>query len=284
MPPRAKPTARQARLGAELRKMREAAGATAREAGDLLGASQTQVSHIEAGRFGVSEERLRRLAAFYECADADLIDALVTMANEWREKGWWEEYRGVMVPRALDLAELEHHASFLRTLQLLHIPGLFQTEDHVRAAFSYANPNLPAGELDAWIAHRMRRREAIERDSAPPFEAVIHEAALRIKVGGAKVARAQLEHILTMAELPHVTVRVIPFDVEDFGGAGYSMLYVGGPVPQLDTVQLDTAHGGLLLDAESQLKKYRTLFDRIEGSSLPTSASRDFIHRIAQSL
>src|SRR2546422_10485526 len=69
MPPRTNPTARQERLGAELRKMREAAGVTAREAAGLLGSGPTQISHIEAGRFGISEDRIRRLAAHYACND-----------------------------------------------------------------------------------------------------------------------------------------------------------------------------------------------------------------------
>ncbi|MFH8981161.1 helix-turn-helix domain-containing protein [Streptomyces varsoviensis] len=122
MPPRSNPTARQARLGADLRKMREAAA--------LLGSGQTQISHIEAGRFGVSEERLRRLAAFYACDDRQLVDALVAMGNE-RRGGWWEEYRGILAPKALDLAELEHHAIGLRTMEIAHIPRLLQTEEHV---------------------------------------------------------------------------------------------------------------------------------------------------------
>ena len=54
MPPRSNPTARQERLGAELRKMRERAGMTAREAAKRLGVSPMQMSHMEVGRLGVS--------------------------------------------------------------------------------------------------------------------------------------------------------------------------------------------------------------------------------------
>lgn len=51
-PVRTNPTARQLRLGTELRKLRERAGLTATEAGQLLGAKQTLISNIEAGRAG----------------------------------------------------------------------------------------------------------------------------------------------------------------------------------------------------------------------------------------
>jgi len=283
MPPRSNPTARQERLGAELRKLREHAGITARDAAALLGSNPIQMSHVEAGRSGISEERVRRLAAHYACDDARLVDALVTMAAE-RGKGWWEEFRGVLGHRALDLSELEFHASHLRTLQVIHIPGLLQTEDHMRAAFTYATPELPKSEVNAHIAHRLRRRLVIEDGDGTAFDAVVHEAALRIKVGGSKVARAQLAHILEASERHNVTVRVVPFAVEDFAGGGYSMLYAAGPVPQLDTVQLDIPHGGIFIDAEPQLRKYQRLYSRIESSARAEAESRDLIHRIAQDL
>ncbi|WP_308407695.1 helix-turn-helix domain-containing protein [Streptomyces sp. RKAG337] len=121
-PPRNTPTARQAPLGAALRAMREAAGVTARDAARLLGADPAKVSHIEAGRVGVSEERLRRLASFYACGDTALIDSLVSIANEYRGQGWWEQYRGVLPAPLLDLAELEYHTDYLRAIQITHIP------------------------------------------------------------------------------------------------------------------------------------------------------------------
>lgn len=283
MPPRSNPTARQERLGAELRKLREAAGVTAREAAALLGSGPTQVSHLEAGRFGTSEERIRRLAAHYACGNRELVDELVAMAAE-RGQGWWEEYRGILNPPSLDLAELEHHSRRLRQVEVIHIPGLLQLECYMRAMFSYAVPELPASELDPRIAYRLRRQEILTDVRAAPYEAVLHEAALRIKVGSTKVGRSQLERLLEVAELDNVSLRVIPFDVEGFAGSGYSMLHAGGPVPELDTVQLDAAHGSIFIDAAPQLQKYRSLFEKIESSALSTSRSRDFIHRLAQDM
>ncbi|MFI0821714.1 helix-turn-helix domain-containing protein [Streptomyces sp. NPDC021098] len=283
MPPRNSPTARQQRLGAELRKMREAAGMTAREAADLLGANAIQMSQIETGKAGVSEERLRRIVSQYACLDTRLVDALVGMAAE-RAKGWWESYRGTLAHGALDLAELEHHATYMRTLQAAYVPGLLQTENYVRALMAYGVPEPPLEQLEALVSFRLRRREVLQRDGASRFEAIIHEAVLRTRVADRKVAREQLSFILEQSERPNVTIRVIPFDVDGFGGAGASMLYVGGPVPKLDTVQLDAWHGSLWMDAESQLARYRALLDRAALSSLAVEESRDFIHRITQEL
>ncbi|MFD9328598.1 helix-turn-helix domain-containing protein [Streptomyces sp. NPDC060065] len=281
MPPRANPTARQVRLGAELRKLREAAGVSNRAAAEFLNANPTQISHMESGRFGLSEERLRRLTGLYACDDIQLVELLVEMASS-RSKGWWEEYRGVIRPRALDLAELEHHASYIRAFQVVHIPGVLQTEEHVHAASVFVGPDRPESEHEARVSFRMRRREVL--DSGMPYDAIIHEAALRMRVGGPKVARAQLEHLLKASDRTNITIRVIPFATDGFAGAGFPMQYVGGAVPQLDTVQIDTTHGAEFIDASAQLNRYRARLERVDSAALPQDASLDLIRRIAQDL
>lgn len=271
------PTARQGRLATELRRLREAAGLSSREAAALLGVSSAQISQIEAGLTGVSGKRLRRLAANYACSDDDLIDALVAMAAD-RTQGWWEEYRGVLPSAYLDLAELDHHATFRHDVAVTHVPGLFQTEDYARALFAYMNPEFPDTEVDLRVAHRMKRKVVIEGTSPIPYETVIHEAALRIKVAGRAAFRAQLARIVELSEADHVTVRVIPFELDDFAGAGSTLVHLGGSLPRLDTVVRDAPHGTAFLDSEAQLEHFRTLFRTVRRASLSPEKSRDFIH------
>ncbi|MGW0826470.1 helix-turn-helix domain-containing protein [Streptomyces sp. NPDC002845] len=280
---RREPTARQVRLGIELRKLRDAAGLTGREAAAALGVSSTQINQIESGLSGVSEKRLRRLAANYACSDDKLIDALVTMATN-RARGWWEAYRGTLPTPFLDLPELEHHAHYRWDVEFLHIPGLLQTEDYARALFSYVNPEFPEDDVERWVEHRMKRKAIVEGTAPIPYETVIHEAALRIRVGDQSEARTQLNRVLELSEADNVTVRVIPFDTNGFGGAGSAMVYAGGPVPQLDTVVRDGPNGPVFIDAEAQLRRYRTLFRRVEAASLEPERSRDFIHKLTKEL
>jgi transcriptional regulator with XRE-family HTH domain len=281
MPPRNNPTARQARLGAELRKMRERAGMTAREAATRISSNHVMLSHQEAGRSGTSEDRIRRLAGVYSCNDDALIEALVAMAKE-RSKGWWEDSRGFLAQSLLDLTELEHHATFVRTYQVVHIPGLFQTEDYMRAVFNLSASQLSTADRDAQIEHRLRRQRIIGPEAQVSHQAIIHEAALHMRFGGRKVARTQLDRVLELSHHQNVTVRVVEYDAEGFMGTGNPLMYVGGPVPQLDTVQLDAVHDILFLDAEAQLTKYRNLLEHMEEMSLTVEESRDFIHRTAQ--
>ncbi|MFD6620274.1 Scr1 family TA system antitoxin-like transcriptional regulator, partial [Streptomyces albidoflavus] len=162
--------------------------------------------------------------------------------------------------------------------------GLLQTADYARAVYAYMSPGLPSGELEPRVEHRLRRRTAIEGESPTPYETTIHEFALRVRVADRKVARTQLQEILACIERGCATVRVIPVDQDGFAGAGASMLYVGGPLPRLDTGLRDAPTGTVFVDAEPQLKRLRTLLRRVERATLDPMASRDFIHRLAKEL
>jgi hypothetical protein len=241
------------------------------------------MSQIESGIAGVSEQRVRRLAANYACADEALIDALAAMATD-RTRGWWEEYRGVLPAAYQDLAELDHHARFRHDVAVIHVPGLFQTEAYARALFAYMNPEFPESEVDLRVEHRMKRKVVINGPDPIPYETVIHEAALRIKVGGRATSRDQLNRILELAEADHVTVRVIPFAQDDFAGGGSTMVHLGGAVPRLDTVVRDAPHGTAFVDSEAQLDHFRKLFRKVKEEALPPEQSRDLIHQLAKEL
>lgn len=280
---RREPTARQLRLATELRRLRDAAGLTAREAAKLLGVSNVQISQIEAGLSGVSEQRLRRLASHYACTDEEFIDALVEMATD-RTRGWWEEYRGLLPTPFLDLAELDYHGRFQRNVAILFVPGLLQTEAYARAVYATRVPELTEEQLELRVRHRLARRVIIEGPSPVPLDAVIHEAALRIMVGTRAAARAQLAHILELSDAAHITVQVIPFEQEGFAWGSSSMAYVGGTVAKLDTVIRDGPTGALYIDAESQLDTYRARFRRVQTLALDPERSRDLIGRLAKEL
>ncbi|MFJ7491268.1 Scr1 family TA system antitoxin-like transcriptional regulator [Streptomyces sp. NPDC097727] len=280
---RAASTARRARLGAELRKLRERAGMTTTQAADLLGTSSGQLSNIEVARFGVSADRVRVAAHTYSCTDQALIDALVAMTSD-RRRGWWEEYREILPPKLLDLAEIEHHGTGLHAAHSIHIPGLLQTVDHAREIYRQAVPELSPPEIEHRVSYRIKRQEVLYRTDPVPYQAVIHEAALRMMFGGPNIARGQLQHLLGMSELPHATIRVIPFEATYYPGSGQSVYYVRGPVPALDTAQLDQSHGPVFIDAEAQLAQYRLLLERLDDAALDVERSRELIHKVAQYL
>jgi transcriptional regulator with XRE-family HTH domain len=283
MPARNQPTYRQRRLGAELRKLREAAGLSSTEAAASLNVKQAQMSQFEAGNAGINEARVRRLAAHYGCTHRELIDALADMATD-RSRGWWEEYRRVLPPSFLDLAELEHHARSMRVIGTSHVPGLLQTAEYARAVFAFWRPELPEEELIPRVEHRMRRAVVLEGSDPAPYTATLHESVLHTRVADRRTCIAQLTAILVESERPNVTVRVIPFAADGFAGAGTMMLYTSGPVVALDTAQRDAPYGSSYVDEAAQLLTMRTLFRKVESMALEPGPSRDLIQRLAKEL
>lgn len=161
---------------------------------------------------------------------------------------------------------------------------------HVRLLAGCADngrPVIPAPtspEIEHRVSHRVKRQGVLYGTNPTPYRTVMHEAALHMGVGGRSVARTQLQHLLDMGELEHISVRVLPFGVGAFPGSGQSINYLYGPVAQLDTAQLDQFHGPLLLDAEAHLQKYRNLLDIVEATALSPEKSLDLIHSVAQNL
>ncbi|WP_033322184.1 helix-turn-helix domain-containing protein [Streptomyces yerevanensis] len=284
MPIRKSPTARQRRLGAELRRMREQVGLSLTEAAALHRVDKTAISNTESARFGVSADRVRVWAANYSCSDQAYVDALAGMARERAGSSWWDEYRDSMPSFMLDLVEMEHHAVGLRHVQITHLPGLLQHSDYARAVFSEAVPPLTPQALDLQVEFRLRRRALLDRPEPPACSFLLHEAALRMLFGDRDVVRRQLEELLKQSERESVTLRVVPFSAGGFPSAGSSTMYASGPVRQLDTVQIDVPYGVTFLDSETHLTNYRAVLDRMEQRSLDPGRSRDFIRKVMHEL
>ncbi|MEV0850673.1 helix-turn-helix transcriptional regulator [Streptomyces sp. NPDC049954] len=276
-------TQRQRRLGIELRKLRAAAKLSTEQVAEVLGMDRTRIANMESGIRSINAERARILSATYAPEDNAYADALVEMADV-QERGWWEKYRGTLSAGLLDIAETEWHARRLLTVQSVHVPGLLQTEDYARSVFDAVLPPLSRLEVEVRVQHRMERQQVLGDSRALPYMAYVHEAALRMQFGGAKVMRAQLDQLGAASERPHIAVRVIPISVGAFPGAGHALLYAEGPVSSLDTAQLDTAHGVEFIHAEPQLAKYRAHLTWMDEQCLSEDRSRDLIRSIAQHL
>jgi hypothetical protein len=128
------------------------------------------------------------------------------------------------------------------------------------------------------------RRAIFEGPSPTPYEVIIHEAALRIRVSDRATSQAQLAHLLDHSEVDQITLRVIPFALDGFARASSTMIYACGSAPKLDTVVRDTPHGSVFLDSEAQLDACRTRFRRVADASLDPARSRDLIRELSKEL
>ncbi|MFJ8626496.1 helix-turn-helix domain-containing protein [Kitasatospora sp. NPDC093550] len=277
MPPRLSPTVRQQRLGIELRRMRERVGVTPKTLAAVIGTDLPKISQMENGKSGISADRLRIWAHTCGYEDGPYLDALLAMTQD-RRKYWWDGYRGRLPNAIIDIAEMEHHAASLSILNSTFIPGLLQTPAYAAAVFERLPPQHRQ-EAEIRKAFRIRRQQILV-DQPKPYGAILHESALRMQFGGPEVLREQLRSLLENSERPGVEIRAIPFSVPTYTGSGESLYLARGPVPELDTVQIDLSHGPKFVHSVAELDSYRRIKERTAEIALGPEETREFIRTL----
>lgn len=273
-------------LGDELRRLREAAGKSTTDAAEAADCTKAKISRIENGRVPVRLPDLDALLHAYGVKESTLRERLTSLArraNRRRREGWWNQYGSVLEDTYRDYITLEAIADSVRTFQAQLVPGLLQTADYARAVAVASQHWQEADEIEQFVTTRLTRQERLTDEPSLRVWAVLSEAVLMQQVGGPTVMRDQLAHLASMAELPNVTVQVLPFA----RGAHPSMFgpYVVLGFPQeaaLNVVLTDNPTGSMWLEQEHEVVRYSDLFDSARTGSLSPVESCALIKRRAK--
>ncbi|MFP3960941.1 helix-turn-helix transcriptional regulator [Actinomadura fulvescens] len=251
------PTVLRILLGSQLRKLREARGISTEEAGYEIRGSHSKISRMELGRVGFKERDLSVLLTLYGVDDPAERASLLELAREANTPGWWHRY-GDILPSWFEVyLALEEAASLIRTYEVQFVPGLLQTEDYARAVVRLGFPEASDDEVQRRVRVRMTRQERFTSPDAPPLWAVIDEAVLHRPLGGGNVMRAQIEHLISMAELPNVTLQVVPFGAGGHAAASGTFTVLRFAEPGLsDVVYLEQLTTALYLDKPADVCSY----------------------------
>src|SRR6201984_1293107 len=197
-------------LGAQLRRLREAASVTRDDAGYHIRASGSKISRMELGRVSFKERDVTDLLKLYG-VDEDETATLVALAIQATSPGWWHKYGDVLPDWFQVYVGLEEAASLIRLYEVQFVPGLLQTADYARAVVRLGQPGASAEEVERRVSLRIARQELLTKPGAPRLWAVVDEAALRRPIGGMEVMRAQLERLTEVAGEANITLQVVPF-------------------------------------------------------------------------
>ncbi len=278
------PTVRRKRLTTELRRLREQAGLTCEDVGQRLECSGTRISRMETGRISARPGDVRELLEIYGVTGAE-ADSLVQLARDARRKGWWHSYGRVLPPWFEAYIGLESDAARLRDFQPLVVPGLLQTEGYARAVLRAA-PHAGRGEdVDRQVALRMQRQAILDQASPPEAWLVISESVLRMRVGGPAVMRAQLRRLADLAARTDLTIQVLPSGTaaQVQAVSPFTMLeFADAADPAV--VYLEHLTGGVFVENEDEVRRYRVVFDHLRAEALGTVESADLITRVAAGL
>ncbi|MFI8349869.1 helix-turn-helix domain-containing protein [Streptomyces sp. NPDC085596] len=270
------PTVRRRRLGQELRKLRELKGMTAEEVADRLLVSQSKISRLENGRRSISQRDVRDLCGVYEVEDQRVVDSLMEMARDSRQQGWWHTFGDI--PYSVYIG-LETDAQSLRVYEPQLVTGLLQTRAYAEALVRGALPETSTAEIEKRVKVRMRRQDRVTDDNNPlRLWVVLDEAALHRVVGSKLIMREQLEHLIELSQLPHVTVQVLPFEVGAHPGLNgqYAILEFADAADS-SVVYLEGVTSDLYLEKAPDVQKYAVMYEHLRAQALPVEQSQRFI-------
>lgn len=271
------PTVRRRQLGMELQRLREAARKNQEEAGSWIGVSASQVSKYETGDRKIKVGYVRSLCELYN-VDAPHKDFLVRLAQEADQRGWWADYGNTVPEWYKYFLGFETAAEQIHTYHSELLPGLFQTPDYIRGL----DVDAPTDDVDRIIKIRSTRQKRLTDASAPlQLKAILNEAVLRRDVGGHEAMLRQLRHLIEVAELPNITIQVLPFAVGPHPAMIGSFSLLRFPqTPAMDCVFIDIKGGVIYIEKPSDVERYINDFDRLASDfALPESQTKELIQK-----
>lgn len=270
-----------ARLGSELRHLREFAGLTGRALAERIGINQSKVSRIESGETPVTRPEV------YAWADAtgaapdtrarlvELAEATFTEVAAWRDA-----VRAGNKHMQDQIREREATARTVRNFQPTVIPGLLQTPEYAHRIIPLADI---AGKIDhaASAAARLERQQALF-DTERRFEFLIGEVALRVNPApSADLLVAQLDRVASLAAMENMHIGVLPTSGQAVATSWSNfVIYEGNET----FVAVELAHAQVRVTDTRDIELYRTLYDRLWKHATKGKDAVTLIQRVAAEL
>ena len=275
------PTVPRMMLGSQLHRLREAARITPDRAGYEIRASRSKISRMENGRVSFKERDVADLLSLYGITDEQVVAGMLSLARQANAPGWWSRYGDILADWFEAYLGLEAAASVVRTFELQFVHGLFQTEDYARAVTRLGYRAAPAEEIERRVSLRLNRQDLLTRPKPPQVWSIIDEGALRRPVGGRAVMRAQLNRLIEVAGLRHVTVQVVPFRRGGHAAAGGSFTVLRfGEADMPDVVYIEHLTSALYLDKREDVDHYMEVMNQLSTEALTPAETKRFLAEI----
>ena len=270
-------------LGARMRRLREASGITCAQAGYAIRGSHSKISRMELGRISIKRRDITDLLTLYGVSCEAERDSLLSMTEKANSPGWLHQYGDVLSGPNETRLELEQCATVIRCYENQFIPDLLQTTDYACALIERHYPSAPPREIGRRAGLLARRQEVLHEPASCRLWAIIDEAALRRRPGSASTMRQQLQRLAEIAELPHVTIQVMPFSTGVTAGGAITVLRFAEP-EIADVVYLDQFTGALCLVKPADVQHYAQVVDRLcTRAELPMKTPA-FLHRLIKEI
>ncbi|MFW6692150.1 helix-turn-helix domain-containing protein [Streptomyces sp. MAR4 CNX-425] len=259
--------------GAELRRLREAAGMSQERLGELAFCSGTYVGQFEAATRRPQEDLSRQFDEIF--GTGEHLRRLARLARKSKHADYFA-----------DAAELETLATTICEYSPMLVPGFLQTEGYARALVRATHPHVNDEFIEGKVEARLERARLLSSPTGPVLWQILHEAALDITVGGPEDMREQLDHIAAAARTRRTVVQIMPSSagLHPFMMGVVSLMSFADAPP---VVYTESAHSGQLVEDPGLLVRYQQAYDFARAAALSPaeslrrieSAAKDSGHR-----
>ncbi|WP_405166149.1 DUF5753 domain-containing protein [Nocardia sp. NBC_01499] len=277
-------------LARELRRAREAASVSLEAARSEIGVSKQTFWRMENGiPIRLNALFVKRLCEIYEVS-TELTQVLLTLTEETKAKGWWHAFDDA-IPQSFGLfVGLEDAAHRAISYQTTFLPGMLQTTEYRRAMLWVEHPNKPTSDVETTINVAAQRQARLTSEANPmTLDVFIDESALRRTTGNTGVMSDQLTHLANIAQLPTVSVRVVPTSTGTYQAltVGTFVLLEFPPHPtayltEPPVVYVQGFTGDLYLERPEEVAAYRMVCTDLKRLALGEADSRALILNIAE--
>jgi transcriptional regulator with XRE-family HTH domain len=254
-------------VGALLALFREAAGYTQKSLGEQFVVGEQQIASIEQGRRPLKPDLAEQLDELLDTKGA-LSTALSRMPEVDLVPLWAEEY-----------LDREREAIAVSWYESLLVPGLLQTEAYARAVFRNRVPLYDEDEIEQLVAARIERREILHRKVPPMMSFVVWEAALRDELGGKDVYTQQVRHLREYADLPGLTLQILPLGRASHAGLEGPFILLETPEHQR-LAYSETQRGSTLIADPDEVGILTQKYAMLRTQALNAEDTRDLLDRL----
>ncbi|MFD7258556.1 Scr1 family TA system antitoxin-like transcriptional regulator [Streptomyces sp. NPDC059874] len=254
-------------VGKQVAAGRVAKSLTQKQLGELVRLDEQSIASIEQGRRAL----MPNVAELMD-QHLGLPGLLAVAANEMPEVDatppWAEEYM-----------ELERLAIALSWFDNQVVPGLLQTENYARAVFTCRVPAHPAAEIEALTRSRVARQQILRRETPPTLSFVIWEAVLRDRLGGDEVYEEQLRHLRACADLPDVSLQVMPLGRTSHAGLNGAFTLLETP-DHRHLGYTESQRGSHLISDPDEVSILSRKYAMLRTQALNTELTRGLLDRL----
>jgi transcriptional regulator with XRE-family HTH domain len=279
MPARKPPTVRLRRLGGELKRLRTAAGLTRETVAERTRLDTSSIYRIEAARNRPQRRTVLTLLDLYGVTEPTDQAQYIEMLAKSNELNWLLTFEDVLPESYQTFINFEAEADRLEAYEGQFMPGLLQTEAYARAVIQGLMPEATAEDIERRVEVRARRQAALEKSRPVGLWAILDEGVIRRTVGGDNVHQEQLRHLLDAVRKPNITLQVVPFGAGAHPGMPGAFVVMAFPDPDPPLVYTENAGGGLFLEGDLDVQRYRASFQRLAAQAL---SPKDAMHMIKQ--